>query len=276
MTAISLDLPDLLFLALALAAVGCLSGFLAGLLGIGGGIVVVPALYFVLDHFGIAPELQPHIAVGTSLATIIPTSILSMRTHAAKGSVDWDLAKRWAIWIALGVLAGLAIAASVKGAVLTAIFGVVAAVVAVQLALTPEGAHLTATLPGAPLLQLFGAGIGGFSTLMGIGGGTLSVPVLSLCNYPTRRAIGTASVLGCIIAVPGTLGFIWDGFGRAGLPPWSLGYVWLIGFACIAASSVFFAPIGARTAHTVNVFWLRKLFALFLALTSLKMLFAVL
>ncbi len=271
-----MPLSELIALALALVAVGCLSGFLAGLLGIGGGIVVVPALYFVLNLTGVAPELQPHIAVGTSLATIIPTSILSMRTHSAKGSVDWDLASRWAIWIALGVLGGIAIAASVKGAVLTGVFGVVAAIVAVQLALTPEGAHLSAQLPGAPLFQLLGAGIGGFSTLMGIGGGTLSVPVLSLCNYPTRRAIGTASVLGCVIAVPGTLGFIWDGWGRAGLPPWSLGYVWLIGFGCIATSSIFFAPIGARAAHTVNVFWLRKLFALFLALTAIKMLYAVL
>jgi len=111
----SLPFSELAGLALALAAVGCLSGFLAGLLGIGGGIVVVPALYFVLSAFGIAPELQPHVAVGTSLATIIPTSILSMRTHSAKGAVDTDLLRRWAVWIAVGVLAGIAIAASVKG-----------------------------------------------------------------------------------------------------------------------------------------------------------------
>lgn len=272
----SLPLPELAALALALAAVGCVSGFLAGLLGIGGGIVVVPALYFVLSAFGIAPDVQPHVAVGTSLATIIPTSILSMRTHYAKGAVDVDLLKRWAIWIALGVLAGIAIAASVKGAVLTVIFGVVAAIVSAHMALTPEGTHLLAELPGPPILQGLGLGIGGLSTLMGIGGGTLSVPVLSLCNYPTRRAVGTASVIGLIIAVPGTLGFILSGWRAAGLPPWSLGYVWLIGFALIVPSSILFAPWGARTAHTINVYWLRKTFALFLGLTAAKMLYAVL
>ena len=267
---------ELVALALALAAVGCVSGFLAGLLGIGGGIVVVPALYFVLTAFNIGHELQPHVAVGTSLATIIPTSILSMRTHYAKGAVDQELLRRWALWIGPGVVAGIAIAASVKGVVLTVIFGTVAAIVSLHMALTPEGTHLFAELPGAPVLQALGFGIGGLSTLMGIGGGTLSVPVLSLCNYPTRRAVGTASVIGLIIAVPGTLGFIWSGWSAGGLPPISLGYVWLIGFALIVPSSIVLAPYGARTAHAINVFWLRKSFAFFLGLTAAKMLYGVL
>ncbi len=271
-----LQLTELAELALALVVVGCLSGFLAGLLGIGGGIVVVPALYFVLTAFGIAPDVQAHVAVGTSLATIIPTSILSMRTHYTKGAVDTDLLRRWALPVALGVLCGIAIAASVKGATLTAVFGVVAAIVSAHMALTPEGTHLVAELPKAPMLQLLGFGIGGLSTLMGIGGGTLSVPVLSLCNFPTRRAVGTASVIGLIIALPGALGFIWSGWNATGLPPLSLGYVWLIGFALIVPSSILFAPYGARTAHTINVVWLRKTFALFLGLTALKMLYAVL
>ena len=271
-----LPYPEFGLLAVALVAVGCVSGFLAGLLGIGGGIVVVPALYFVLTAFGIAPDVQAHVAVGTSLATIIPTSILSMRTHYAKGAVDTDLLRRWAIPVALGVLAGIAIAASVKGVVLTMIFGVVAAIVSAHMALTPEGTHITAALPCAPVLQLMGAGIGGLSTLMGIGGGTLSVPVLSLCNFPTRRAVGTASVIGLIIALPGTLGFIWSGLSATGLPPLSLGYVWLIGFALIVPSSILFAPMGARAAHSIDVRLLRKAFALFLGLTALKMLWTVL
>lgn len=272
------DLPvsELALLALALAAVGCVSGFLAGLLGIGGGIVVVPALYFVLTAFGIAADVQPHVAVGTSLATIIPTSILSMRTHYAKLAVDTDLLRRWAPWIALGVVLAILVAGAVKGAVLTLIFGTVAAIVALHLALTPEAAHLVAGLPRAPVLQLLGVGIGGFSTLMGIGGGTLSVPVLNLCNYPVRRAIGTASVIGLIIAVPGTIGFILEGWRAHGLPPLSVGYVWLLGFACIVPSSILLAPFGARTAHTVNGFWLRRVFAVFLGLTAAKMLASVL
>ena len=267
---------ELALLALSLAAVGCLSGFLAGLLGIGGGIVVVPALYVVLGAFGVAHDVQPHVAVGTSLATIIPTAILSMRTHYAKGAVDTGLLKSWAAWIACGVILGIAIAGIVKGSVLTLVFGCVAAVVALHMALSPEGAHLAAGLPGAPLLQALGVAIGAFSTLMGIGGGTLSVPVLNLCSYPVRRAIGTASVIGLIIALPGTVGFIMEGWRATGLPPWSLGYVWLLGFACIVPPSILFAPYGARTAHTVNVYWLRKSFALFLGLTACKMLYSLL
>jgi len=271
-----LPITELLLLGASLALVGCISGFLAGLLGIGGGIVVVPALYFVLTAFGIAPDVQPHVAVGTSLATIIPTSILSMRTHYAKGAVDAELLRRWAAWIALGVVVAIVIAGAVKGAVLTLVFGAVAAVVALHMALSPEGAHLTAALPGAPLLQALGFGIGGFSTLMGIGGGTLSVPVLNLCNYPVRRAIGTASVIGLVIALPGTLGFIIDGWRAQGLPPLSVGYIWLIGFVCIVPSSILLAPYGARTAHAVDTYWLRKTFAVFLGLTAAKMLAAVL
>jgi len=180
------------------------------------------------------------------------------------------------VWIALGVIAGIAIAASVKGAVLTVVFGIVAAAVSAHMALTPEGAHLLTELPGSPLFELMGAGIGGFSTLMGIGGGTLSVPVLSLCNYPVRRAIGTASVIGLIIALPGTLGFVWSGWNATGLPSPSLGYVWLLGFALIVPSSIVLAPYGARAAHTINVYWLRKTFALFLGITAAKMLISVL
>jgi uncharacterized protein len=266
---------ELAAMLIALTLVGCISGFLAGLLGIGGGIVIVPTLYYVLPYFGVSQEVLPHVAVGTSLATIIPTSIVSMRTHYAKGAVDTSLLKSWAPWVALGVVVALLIAASVKGTFLTAIFATTAAIVSLYMGLTCEGMHVLPHLPGSPYKQMMGACIGGFSALMGIGGGTLSVPILSLCNYPVRRAVGTASTIGLIISLPGTIGFIYDGLGVADLPPLSLGYVWLFGFLCIVPSSVVLAPYGARSAHTMNVSLLRKCFAVFLAVTSIRMLYAI-
>lgn len=259
---------------LGLALTGCVSGFLAGLLGVGGGIVVVPVLYVVLAAFQVDEDLIPFIAVGTSLATIVPTAIQSVRAHHAKGAVDTALLKWWGPWVAVGVMGGVLISAISDGEVLTWVFGVVAAVVAVHMLFTPEGTHLSPALPSKAFQAFLATIIGTISTLMGIGGGTLTVPILSLCNYPVRRAVGTASVVGLIIAVPGALGFIANGWNEPGLPAFSLGYVNLAGFALIAALSMFFAPLGARTAHAIDPRWLRRLFGIFLAATSLKMLVA--
>ncbi|MFD2238435.1 sulfite exporter TauE/SafE family protein [Aureimonas populi] len=257
---------------IALALTGCVSGFLAGLLGVGGGIVVVPVLYIVLAALNVDADLIPYIAVGTSLATIIPTSFQSIRAHRARGAVDGALLKWWGPFVALGVMLGIAIANIADGEVLTLTFGVVALLVAAHMLLTPEEAHLAAKLPGRALQSVLATLIGTISTLMGIGGGTLTVPTLSLCNYPVRRAVGTASVIGLIIALPGALGFVLNGWGEPDLPPFSLGYVNGAGFILIAATSMLFAPLGARTAHTIDPKWLRRLFGLFLGLTSAKML----
>ncbi|MDB5612718.1 MAG: hypothetical protein JWQ22_371 [Devosia sp.] len=258
--------------ALGLAAVGCVSGFMAGLLGVGGGIVVVPVLYHVLAAFGVDAELRAFIAVGTSLATIIPTSIQSIKAHKARGAVDFDLLKWWGPFVGVGVIIGILLAAIFSGAVLTAIFGVVAAIVALHMLLTPEGVYLRDGVPAKPLQAVMATAIGTISTLMGIGGGTLTVPTLSLCNYPVRRAVGTASVIGLIIALPGTIGFVINGWSAEGLPPFSLGYVNLAGFVAIALTSMFFAPLGAKAAHAMNPKWLKRLFGVFLAVTSAKML----
>lgn len=255
-----------------LGLVGCVSGFLAGLLGVGGGIIVVPVLFHVLAAFDVDPALRAHIAVGTSLATIIPTSFQSIRAHRARGAVDFALLRFWGPFVGLGVLIGVAISGAVPGAVLTLVFGVVAAIVALYMLTTPEGWHPFAALPRRPAQGALATGIGTISTLMGIGGGTLTVPVLSVFSYPVRRAVGTASVVGLIIAVPGTLGYVLNGWGRAGLPPFSLGYVNLAGVAAIVVTSMWFAPIGARAAHSIDPSHLRKAFGVFLALTSIKML----
>ncbi|PTM91494.1 sulfite exporter TauE/SafE family protein [Mycoplana dimorpha] len=258
--------------ALVLGLVGCVSGFLAGLLGVGGGIVVVPVLYHVLAAFDVDPALRAHIAVGTSLATIIPTSIQSIRAHKAKGAVDTDLLKLWAPFVAVGVVIGVLIASYATASVLTAIFGIVAALVALYMLFTREGWHPVKGLPGRPGQAGMATTIGTISTLMGIGGGTLTVPALSICSYPVRRAVGTASVIGLIIALPGAVGYVINGWGKAGLPAFSLGYVNLGGLVAIVFTSMWFAPLGARTAHTIEPRTLRLLFGVFLTITSAKML----
>ncbi|MCF6368096.1 sulfite exporter TauE/SafE family protein [Rhizobium halophilum] len=259
--------------ALVLGLVGCVSGFLAGLLGVGGGIVVVPVLYHVLAAFDVDVGLRAHIAVATSLATIIPTSIQSIRTHKAKGAVDTELLKLWGPFVALGVILGVVVAAYASGSLLTSVFGIVAALVALYMLFTREGWHPVTGLPRRPGQAGMATAIGTISTLMGIGGGTLTVPTLSVFSYPVRRAIGTASVIGLIIAVPGTVGYVVNGWGKTGLPVFSLGYVNLGGLVAIVATSMWFAPLGARTAHSIEPHTLRILFGIFLTITSAKMLF---
>lgn len=262
---------ELAALALSLAVVGCCSGFLAGLLGVGGGIVIVPALFYVFDFLAIEPAIRAHLAVGTSLATIVPTSIVSLRAHRKRDAVDGALLKSWGPMVTLGVVIGVVVAAFVDGKALTGVFGVVALIVALYMLFSREGTSFAGSLPRQPWRSLLALVIGGISTLMGIGGGTLSVPVLSLFSFPLRRAVGTAAAIGLIIAVPGTLGFILNGWHAAGLPPFSLGYVSLVGIAAIVPTSMLFAPYGARAAHGMEVGWLRKSFAIFLGLTGLKM-----
>ncbi len=259
-------------LALGLVLAGVLGGLVAGMLGVGGGIVVVPALYHVLGLVGIDENIRMHIAVGTSLATIIPTSLASVRAHNARGAVDWDLLRKWAAPMIAGVLAGSLLAANVRGQVLAIVFACVAIPVALHLALWGETKHIARQLPQGAGGGLLAALIGGVSTLMGIGGGTVGVPAMTLCGVPIHRAVGTASAFGAIISIPGTLGAILGGWGMAHLPPWSLGFVNLMGFALIAPASYFMAPIGAHLAHEMDKKRLRRVFAFFIAITAGRML----
>jgi len=271
-----LDWPWLVALAAVLAGSGVLAGVTAGLLGVGGGIVIVPVLFHMFGILGIDENVRMHMAVATSLSTIIPTSIISARSHYRRGGVDVALLKSWALPVFAGAAAGTAVGGFVKGAVLTAVFAAVALAVAVHMAFHSEGRHLRDTLPqGAGKLTL-AATIGAISAMMGIGGGTLSVPILSACSYPIRRAVGTASAIGLIIAVPGTIGFAIAGLGVPHRPPGSLGYVSLIGFALLTPTTMLTAPFGAKLAHTIAPGALRKAFAVFLALTSARMIYGLL
>ncbi|CTQ64680.1 sulfite exporter TauE/SafE family protein [Roseibium alexandrii] len=270
-----LSFVSLALLAGALLATGLVAGIIAGLLGVGGGIVIVPVLYYMFTALKIDPAILMHVAVGTSLATILATGTSSARAHYNRGSVDMDLLKRWWWAIAIGVISGAMIAGNMSGGALTLVFGVVALLVSANMLLRKEGSALADKLPGSPIKELLGFLIGGISVMMGIGGGTLGVPTLTLFNYPIRKAVGTAAAIGLIIAVPGTLMSIFFGWGAEGLPPLSLGYVNLIGFFLIIPASTFAAPLGAKIAHAIDPSKLKLIFALFLGFTGLRMIYDV-
>jgi len=261
--------------AAALLATGAIAGVLAGLLGVGGGIVIVPVLFLLFPFVGVESGVLMHLAVGTSLATIIPTSIMSARAHHKRGGVDFALLKSWGPAIFVGVIIGASFGAVAKGEVLTLIFAAVAILVAVNMAFRKEGMILADALPAGIARHALALVVGMFSVVMGIGGGTLSVPILTAFNYPIRRAVGTASAIGLIIALPGSISFILSGLGHPDLPPGSLGYANLAGFALIVPATMLMAPVGVRLAHTINPANLRKAFAFFLLLTSLRMFYSV-
>ncbi|WP_099865251.1 sulfite exporter TauE/SafE family protein [Pararhizobium haloflavum] len=272
---LDVGLAEALTLIAILAVTGAIGGIISGLLGVGGGIVIVPVLFFVFLALDIDEEVRMHVAVGTSLATIIFTGFMSARSHWKKGSVDTDLLKRWGPAIAFGVVIGTILGGNVSGEVLTLVFAVVAGIVAINMALKPSEKSAKRSMPKTPLKEALGTVIGLFSVMMGIGGGTLSVPILSFFAYPIRKAVGTAAAIGLIIAIPGTLGYIWFGLGVEDLPPFSLGYVNLAGVLAIIPASMLTAPLGAKIAHAISPAALRYCFAAFLAITSIRMLMSV-
>jgi len=269
------ELTEIIILVAYLAGAGAIAGIISGLLGVGGGIVIVPVLFFVFVGLGIDEAVRMHLAVGTSLATIIFTGYISSRSHWRKGSVDTALLKSWGPAVAGGVIAGTILGGNVRGEVLTMVFAAVAAIVAVNMAFKPSEKSRKRALPKSPVKEILGAIIGLFSVMMGIGGGTLSVPIMSFFNYPIRLAVGTASALGMIIAIPGTIGYAWFGWGMSDLPPFSVGYVNLLGLIAIVPLSMLTAPLGAKLAHTISPTALRYCFAAFLAVTSIRMIMSL-
>ena len=263
---------DLILLAVAMLATGAVGGVLAGLFGIGGGIVIVPALDLALEFFDTDDAIRMHVAVATSLATIVPTSISSARAHHRRGAVDLDIVRRWALPVLLGALTGAWLASRVHSNVLSAVFAVVALLIGVKLLLPLEGRTLADSVPHGAAITTVPFAIGGVSTMMGIGGGTLSVAALTLLNQPIHRAVGTAALFGLVISLPGAAGFVAAGIGDARLPPASLGYVNLIGFALISPCTWLFAPAGAALAHRLSQRQLGMLFGLFLLVVAARML----
>jgi len=265
-----------LILGVTMLATGCVAGVLAGTFGIGGGIVIVPVLEAALGFLGVDAAIRMHVAVGTSLATIIPTSISSARAHHQRQSVDVEIVKRWAIFVLLGALLGAWIASQVHSRVLALIFATLALLVAVKLVFLPASRNLTEEVPRGPLVAIIPTAIGCFSSMMGIGGGTFSVMTLTLFNEPIHRAVGTAALFGLVISLPATVGFIVAGWGDVRIPPGSLGYVSLVGFACIAPATVLAAPLGAKLAHRLSQKNLGMLFGAFLVIASLRLFYRAL
>jgi len=258
-------------LVLAMALTGAIAGVIAGLLGVGGGIVIVPVLEIVLGVVGVDPSIRMHIAVATSLATIIPTSISSARAHHMKGAVSMDLVRYWSPFIVAGSVIGALIAGQVSSLVLYIVFGTVALVVAVKMLLPLDDRVIADDVPRGAVGAALPTVIGFISAMMGIGGGSMSVPVMTLCNKPIHTAVGTSALFGAFIAVPGTLGFIVTGWGNELLPPASLGYVNLAGFLLIIPTTIGCAPLGARLAHALPRRSLSVLFGLFLFIVAVRM-----
>ncbi|MGV8853924.1 MAG: sulfite exporter TauE/SafE family protein [Devosia sp.] len=256
---------------LAMCGAGIFGGLIAGLLGVGGGIVIVPVLYFVLGALDTPEDLKMKIAVATSLATIVVTSLSSARSHASRGAVDYDLLRAWALPVVLGVVVGTLLASIAKGWVLTLIFATVALLVAINMIARGKDARIWADFPNQAVKFGSGSIVGLISSMMGIGGGTLSVPILTGVGYDIRRAVGTASAIGFLIAIPGTIGYVLTGWTAVGLPPGSLGYVNLLAFVALVPLTALFAPVGARLAHTIPPRALAYAFGGFLIVTSLKM-----
>jgi uncharacterized protein len=262
-----------LYLAVpALLFAGAAAGFAGGLFGIGGGFVVVPALMFLLPLLGVATEEVAHVAVGTSLASIIFTSLRSTQSHAKRGAVDFDLLRSWAVWVMMGTAVGTMVAGLVSSRQLALIFGIGVMGFAIYFLLPArKGAPLFAALPtGLPRAGIASA-LGVFSTLLGIGGGTVTTVTMTVCGAPIHRAIGTAAGMGAIIAVPSTIGFMIIGFGAQGIGWGSVGYVNFPAAAALIATSVLFAPHGVAAAHYLPAGILRFFFGLYLAFIGLVM-----
>lgn len=272
----SAELSQLLPFAATLLAAGAVAGIIAGLLGVGGGIVVVPVLFHLFTHLGVDEAIRMQVAVGTSLATIVATAWSSASAHYKRGTVDREFLKGFGPFVIVGVLLGSAIASTVKGPVLTSVFAVVAMVVAAQMAFGNPHWKLGETLPKGGLRAAIGTAIGALSSMMGIGGGSLIVPTMTMYGAPVHRAVGTAAATGFIIGVPGTIGFVVGGLGASNLPPGSVGFVSLIGLALVAPTSVLCAPLGAKLAHRLNTVVLKRVFAMFLGFTSFRMFWSIL
>lgn len=257
---------------LALLTTGVLAGILAGLLGVGGGIVIVPVLFFLFQNFGVSPESAMVIATATSLATIVPTSISSISSHSQKGNVDYDLLKRWAAFILLGVFIGSWLVTRVEGTWLTVLFGLIATLSALNMLFRTGKSSLYQKLPGKAGQTAMGSAIGFFSAMVGIGGGTISVPLLTLYNYPAHKAVGTAAAIGLIISLPGAMTMLLLGSTPSDAPAGTFGLVNVIGFICIVPLTVLFAPMGAALAAKLDATKLKKVFAVVLLITGLRML----
>ncbi len=267
---ITANSTELLELGLALLLSGALSGLLAGIFGIGGGAVIVPVVYQALVFLGVDDSVRMHIAVGTSLAIIVPTSLRSFLAHKRRGAVDMDLFRSLILPVPVGVIVASIVAAAISGAALRGVFAAIAFAVALKLILQRQSWQLGSDIPGNPSRAIVGGLIGFLSTLMGIGGGIITNTYMTLYGRPIHQAVATSAGVGVLISIPGMLGYIWGGWGNPLLPPFSLGFVNLVGVLIVIPASVLIAPLGVRIAHALTRRQLELGFGIFLIVVSAR------
>ena len=267
--------PELSPILLVFPALGLVAGFLAGLLGIGTGFLTIPVMAWAFARLDPASApLALHVAIGTSMATILPTSIASARTHWKEGGLDWAALRLWAPFVVLGALGGGTLAEQFDGRSLTITFGALIGLFALNMGL-PNGLPVLRRPPTGPIATRATAWVAGIvSALLGIGGAVISVPALRAGGMAMHRAVGTGAAIGFLIALPGTVGHVAAGWGEPGRPPFSLGYVSWGAALLLVPFTVATAPFGARVAHRTNAERLRRIFAAFLGLVSFRMLWS--
>lgn len=257
---------------ISMLAAGLFAGFAAGIFGIGGGFVVVPALFVVLPLLGGTHDAIAHVAIGTSAATIIVTSIRSLLSHAKRGAVEFEILKTWAPWIILGDGIGVLLAGHVDGRILTMIFAGGVFLMSLNFLLPKVGDKvISQDMPSGIARVGIAGGLGTFSALLGIGGGTIAIMVMTLCGRSIHRAIATASGVGTLIAIPSAIGFALIGLKETGLPWGSLGYVNMPATLAIASMSVLTAPLGVAVAHALPAKPLKKIFGVYLIVIAFVM-----
>jgi uncharacterized membrane protein YfcA len=265
--------PTLLIeLFVAMAAIGAFAGVLAGLLGVGGGIVLVPAFFFAFQTLGYDGPQVMQVCLATSLATIIVTSVRSVLAHNRKGAVDWDVLKGWAPGIILGAILGVLVASALRSATLQMVFGCLALAIGLYMLLGRGHWRLAEEMPQGALRHLYSPVMGFLSVLMGIGGGSFGVPFMSLHSMPIHRAVATAAGFGLLIAVPSAIGFLFLPIEPASRPPYTVGAINLPAFAVIIAMTLLTAPLGVKLAHAMDPKPLKRVFGAFLILVALNML----
>jgi uncharacterized membrane protein YfcA len=258
----------------AYLALGAVTGFFAGLLGIGGGAIMVPVLALLLSAQGVAHEHLMHMAIATAMATILFTSISSVRAHAKRGAVRWSMLKSLAPGIVIGGVLGALIAGRLSSFALALFFAVFVYALAVKM-FFERRAMVARTAPGGASMFAAGGAIGALSSLLAIGGAVMSVPYLIWCGVSVIEAIGTAAAIGFPVAFGGTVGYVWSGWSQSGLPPYSLGFVYVPATLGMALASVCTAPLGAKAAHSLPRKMLKKIFALLLFALATRMLFVI-
>ncbi|UWR21354.1 sulfite exporter TauE/SafE family protein [Sulfitobacter sp. S190] len=268
-------MPDtilLLQMGLMLLVIGAFAGVLAGLLGVGGGIVLVPAFFYAFQTLGYGGDQLMQMCLATSLATIIVTSLRSVHAHNKKGAVDWDILRGWAPGIAIGAVVGMFVVAGLRSATLQAIFGILALIVGLYMGLGRSEWRLGQAMPRGAGRAALSPAVGFGSVLMGIGGGSFGVPLMSLFNVPIHRAVATAAGFGVVIAVPSVIGFLFVPIAAEVRPPLTVGAVNMVAFVLVIAMTLVTTPLGARLAHAMDPKPLKRVFGFFLVLVALNML----